>query len=248
MSELLKRTTDPLHLPYIGKDKDGDDYIDTIPIEATSSVPGTGTLQDAAEANGNGVDFVVDGYGSVLLQVTGTFSATITFYGSVDGTNFVIMNWGKVCVTSIPGIYQFECSGLQKVRAVINNYASGAITVVGRALPGSCGQSVMQLSKNTTELLGQQTTIAPITGTKTATSTAAEAFAGASVLLNRKKLIIKNEDAVLRFRVGAVDITQDKGFTVEPKSFVEFVFDPDTYIPIYIIAESADLEVEVYEE
>lgn len=104
------------------------------------------------------------------------------------------------------------------------------------------------LSGSNVELLAQQTISAPSTGTKTVTAIAAEAFAGSAVKPNRKKLIIKNEDAVLRFRVGAVDITQDKGFTVEPKAFVEFAFDPGTYVPIYIIAETADMEVEVYEE
>lgn len=106
----------------------------------------------------------------------------------------------------------------------------------------------VQLPGSDIELLAHQTTTAPATGTKTVTSIAAEAFAGASARTNRKKMIIKNEDAVLRFRVGGVDITQDKGFTVEPKAFVEFNFDPSIYAPIYIIAETADLEVEVYEE
>ncbi len=101
-----------------------------------------------------------------------------------------------------------------------------------------------------TELTGSiATTISsPITGIKTVTATAAEVFAGATRKANRRKLIIRNEDPVLRFRVGKSDVTQQNGFPVEPGATIIFEFDPKTAVPIYAISEGAALKVGVYEE
>jgi len=123
------------------------------------ALPAVGaTLQSAATANGNGIDFTVDGYGVSMLQVTGTFSATITFYGSIDGTNFVAIsatdtNTGAIGTTATAaGIFRVNCAGYQKVRAVISGYASGTITVTGRALAVAGTQSSMLLSGRTTQV------------------------------------------------------------------------------------------------
>jgi len=113
------------------------------------------TLQSAATANGNGNDFTVDGYGVCMLQVTGTFSATITFKASVDGTNFEDIattntNTGTIGTTATAaGIFRINCAGYQKVRAVISGYVSGTITVTGRALAVAGTQSSMQVSGST---------------------------------------------------------------------------------------------------
>ena len=48
----------------------------------------------------------------------------------------------------------------------------------------------------------------PVTGIKTVTATATEIFAGASRLAGRRKMILKNEDPVLRFRIGSATVTQ----------------------------------------
>jgi|LSQX01.3.fsa_nt_gb hypothetical protein len=100
------------------------------------------------------------------------------------------------------------------------------------------------------ELTGSiATTISsPVTGIKTVTATAAEVFAGATRKANRRKLIIRNEDPVLRFRVGKSDVTQRNGFPVEPGATIIFEFDPKTAVPIYAISEGAALNVGVYEE
>lgn len=87
----------------------------------------------------------------------------------------------------------------------------------------------------------------PVVGVKTVTATAAEIFAGSSAKANRRKLILKNEDSVLRFRVGPSSVTQQNGFPVEPGAVLEFQFDPATAVPIYAIAEGASLQVAVME-
>lgn len=90
-------------------------------------------------------------------------------------------------------------------------------------------------------------TSAPVVGVKTVTATAAEIFAGASVKSNRRKLILNNEDSVLRFRIGPSTVTQQNGFPVEPGAVIEVQFDPATAVPIYAISEGANLQVAVME-
>lgn len=87
----------------------------------------------------------------------------------------------------------------------------------------------------------------PATGIKTITTTAAELFAGAYAKTNRRKLIIKNEDQSLRFRIGKADITQQNGFPVEPGAVVIIPFDPAVIVPIYAISEGASLQASVME-
>ncbi|WP_029688881.1 hypothetical protein [Thermoanaerobacter sp. A7A] len=88
---------------------------------------------------------------------------------------------------------------------------------------------------------------APVVGVKTITATAAEVFAGVSALSGRRKMIVKNEDAVLRFRIGPSNVTQQNGFPVEPGAAVEFEFDPSNAVQIYAISEGASLDVSVIE-
>lgn len=99
------------------------------------------------------------------------------------------------------------------------------------------------------ELSGSIETVVdnPATGIKTITTTAAELFAGAYAKTNRRKLIIKNEDQSLRFRIGKADITQQNGFPVEPGAVVIIPFDPAVIVPIYAISEGASLQASVME-
>jgi len=90
-------------------------------------------------------------------------------------------------------------------------------------------------------------TSAPAVGVKTVTATAAEIFAEASAKANRRRLILKNEDPILRFRIGPSTVTQQNGFPVEPGAVIEIQFDPVTAVPIYAISEGANLSVAVME-
>ena len=101
----------------------------------------------------------------------------------------------------------------------------------------------------TAQLTGSIETVVdnPATGIKTITTTAAELFAGAYAKTNRRKLIIKNEDQSLRFRIGKADITQQNGFPVEPGAVVIIPFDPAVIVPIYAISEGASLQASVME-
>ena len=87
----------------------------------------------------------------------------------------------------------------------------------------------------------------PITGMATVTTTAAEIFAGASRLIGRRRLILKNEHSSLRIRIGGVGVTQQNGFPIEPGALFEIEFDPETNIPIYAISEGVEVEIAVME-
>ncbi len=86
-----------------------------------------------------------------------------------------------------------------------------------------------------------------VTGSKTVTATAAELFAGASTKANRRYLKIKNEDPILRMRIGASNVTQQNGDPIEPGAMVIILFNPAIAVSIYGISEGVSLKVSVTE-
>lgn len=124
----------------------------------------------------------------------------------------------------------------------------------GLQVAGSDGTNAQILKTNAngellTTLTGsiESLTTDPVVGVKTVTATAAEIFAGSSAKANRRKLVVKNEDKILRFRIGASSVTQQNGFPVEPGAIVEIQFDPGTAVAIYGISEGASLSAAVME-
>jgi len=98
------------------------------------------TLQSGATATGNGTEMNVGGLPVVGLQVTGITTATITFEGTVDGSNWVAvraLNLGTGAVgttATADGLYQVPVAGLDELRARISAYTTGTITVVGKGV------------------------------------------------------------------------------------------------------------------
>lgn len=100
------------------------------------------TMQSAAAATGNGTAAICtsgpDGaYTTLTMQVIGTFTATITWEGMLDGTT-----WQPIQVKNLetnveattataPDIYRVVCVGIIQVRARISAYTSGSVTVIG---------------------------------------------------------------------------------------------------------------------
>jgi hypothetical protein len=98
------------------------------------------TLQSAAVATGNGTPVTVTaggegGYATLTVQVVGITTATITWEGTVDGTNWVAilatpLTTGTAATTATAdGIYRINVTGLASVRARISAWTSGTITV-----------------------------------------------------------------------------------------------------------------------
>lgn len=92
-------------------------------------------LQDAAAATGNGTIVGVRGNSAGVFQVSGTFSGTVTFEGSVDGTNWIViqvtnLNDGNAgTTTTAAGVFRWSSTGLTVLRARVSAYTSGNITV-----------------------------------------------------------------------------------------------------------------------
>lgn len=75
---------------------------------------------------------------SVVLQVTGTFTGTITFEASVDGTNYVALAMKAsaqttattlVTTTSTVGVFSLNIQGLPNFRARMSAYTDGSAVV-----------------------------------------------------------------------------------------------------------------------
>jgi hypothetical protein len=117
--------------------------VQLISAQATAST--SATLQNAATSTGIGTALSLLGMGSVAFTISGTFSATITWEGSEDGTNFSAMlatPYGSstpATTTTATGVFIAGCAGLQQVRAHITAYTSGSITVTAHAVPLSGG-------------------------------------------------------------------------------------------------------------
>tara|TARA_R110000868_G_scaffold135264_2_gene347707 strand:+ start:2999 stop:3349 length:351 start_codon:yes stop_codon:yes gene_type:complete len=103
-------------------------------------------MQDAAVATGNGTAIrCVDGSNgamtTVTCQVQGTFSATITFEGTVDNTNWVAIGFTSLAdgtttatTATAAGLFRATVLGLQQVRARVSGYVSGTCNVTGIAV------------------------------------------------------------------------------------------------------------------
>jgi hypothetical protein len=98
------------------------------------------TLQDAATETGDGVEIDFDGFERLSVQISGTFSGTVTFEGSVDGTTYAAVGMqplagGAVATTATTaGIWVLPVaqSALATYRARVSAYSSGEITAVAR--------------------------------------------------------------------------------------------------------------------
>lgn len=79
--------------------------------------------------------------GGIGVQVTGTFSGTLQFEMSLDGTTFVAVQATNVttgavgATTTSTGVFRFDVVGALVVRVRATTFASGAavVTIVGLA-------------------------------------------------------------------------------------------------------------------
>lgn len=100
------------------------------------------TLQDAVAANGNGTAMDVRGHSVAALQITGTFTATVNFEITLDGSTWVAVEGVKVTdgtksgTPTAAGYYVIPVLGADQLRARVSGRSAGNVTVVGRALQG----------------------------------------------------------------------------------------------------------------
>lgn len=89
----------------------------------------------------NGALIPMEGRESAVIQVVGITTATITFEGTVDGTNWVAIaaadlnstTRARSTTATADGLYLIEPSGsLTSARARISAYTAGTLTVTAR--------------------------------------------------------------------------------------------------------------------
>ena len=80
--------------------------------------------------------------GGVGVQLTGTFSGTLQFEMTINGTDFVAVQTTNVTTAvvgttaSAVGVYFFNCVGALSVRVTSTAWTSGTATIALAALPG----------------------------------------------------------------------------------------------------------------
>jgi hypothetical protein len=86
--------------------------------------------------------------GSVAWQLTGTFSGTVSFEGTVDGVTWeaiAVVPIGtagvRVLTATTTGIWRAHVAGLTSARARVSIYTSGTVAITGKrsAIPGLFG-------------------------------------------------------------------------------------------------------------
>lgn len=110
-------------------------------------VTASGSLTAAAQT----VSLALSGQSGATVQITGTWVGTITFEGTVDGTNYSSIN-GVFASSSTPkptatanGIYRITPSGMASFRANMTAFTSGTAVISIRASAGVGGTFANQV-------------------------------------------------------------------------------------------------------
>jgi hypothetical protein len=119
----------------------GGNYKDVVMQGTKNNYSGTIT-GIAATANGTAVlctEASGGAYTTLTVHVEGINGDTITFEATIDGTNWIAiqftnLNSGSAGTTATAdGLYRATVLGLKQVRARISTYSSGTIIVIGVA-------------------------------------------------------------------------------------------------------------------
>lgn len=83
------------------------------------------------------------GDGGAAFDIRGAFTATVTFQGTIDGTNFFSLvatpvasaaNVATVTTATAAGAWYVQCAGCTQIRAIATAYTSGTITATIRSI------------------------------------------------------------------------------------------------------------------
>jgi len=100
-------------------------------VTSVAPVTATGTLTAPSQS----VTIDVGGYGSVAIQLTGTWTATVGFDGTVDGTNWVDLqvvpsaSTTAVLTSAANGLWYVNVGGLNQIRCFADAHSSGTVDV-----------------------------------------------------------------------------------------------------------------------
>jgi len=110
------------------------------------------TLQDGAQATGAGTPAVVADAATLVIQTHGTWSATLAFEASVDGSTWqgvqvINLETGQIMrTTADKSIFCANVAGMRLFRARITSYSSGAVyaTAMATTAPNTYGHTACQ--------------------------------------------------------------------------------------------------------
>jgi len=94
-------------------------------------------LHSAAVADANGPSLDCEGYSILGVQITGTFTGTVYFEGTVDKSTWVsleainVASGAKATTATAVGVYRMGVAGLVQARARLD-WGSGEVTATGR--------------------------------------------------------------------------------------------------------------------
>ena len=99
-------------------------------------------MQNSATATGTGtavntVDAPDGAYTVLDMHVEGINGDTITFEGTIDGTNWIavacenLTGGTQATTATADGLYRFIIGGVRQVRARVSTYSAGTIVVTG---------------------------------------------------------------------------------------------------------------------
>lgn len=104
-------------------------------VNADADNTATGTLSAALQT----VTLNMVGKSATAVGITGTWVGTITFEGSVDGTNWIAMNGiasstsGPQTTTTVNGLYRVTPGGLFQIRVIMTLFTSGTANIFMRS-------------------------------------------------------------------------------------------------------------------
>ncbi|MFZ3132890.1 MAG: hypothetical protein WA125_17730 [Desulfosporosinus sp.] len=230
-------------------------YVDGIEaiLTAIRDTSGIKKITDPLPAGTNilgkvGIDQTTDGTTNrAVVKISQTAGENI--FTAADGGIASIGAKADVAVTD-PAVSASVIAALKGVLKQLQGNGTGAENVKLKDSAGVNTLAVSAVGAASVNLINDIAAVTsdPIVGVKTIVATAVEVFAGASVKTNRRTLNVKNEDPVLRFRLGPSTVNQQTGFPIEPGALVKIKFDPSVAVPIYTISEGASLQVTVWEE
>jgi len=97
----------------------------------------TMVLHSVAVADANGPSLDCEGYSILGVQITGTFTGTVYFEGTVDESTWVsleainVASGAKATTATAVGVYRMGVAGLVQARARLD-WGSGEVTATGR--------------------------------------------------------------------------------------------------------------------
>jgi hypothetical protein len=131
------------NLPTIGAQTIANSSAVNIASDQTVAVNAAGVSVSGSIAAPNAsVALTLNGASGAIIDLRGTFVATLAFQGTVDGMNWVSLaaipvgsaaNIAPVSSVTTIGAWHVLCAGMQQIRAIATAYTSGIITATIRA-------------------------------------------------------------------------------------------------------------------